>query len=315
MLPGMVQERQRFTVNVEVTVEVTDPAALTQAAMHVVETSMFAPEPRRSREQVVAAARDEVRTDLSAALEWVVEPDAILTTDEGLQFVGSTQSIAEVDLNGVNGTSDQPDFAKLFSVCRCARDDCDACSGFQLTPRTAVALWTVGQLLADQVYDDIAEHGDDPVSDDGGWNLLASYPRLTWRADAVWRRQAARAFDDLTDDLHAGHHPSPTCPGEEMALHLMLQMAEAAITDGWGVTPDDLDHLPEHSDDFAWDLALDVLLQDNDILNLFDERMDGIEDPDTDDNRTSGMGDYRPAAWFRPFRNATPRDGRRGFRR
>lgn len=58
-----------------------------------------------------------------------------------------------------------------------------------------------------------------------------------------------------------------------------------------------------------------MLLQDDDILDLFDDRMDGIEDPDSDHNRYMGMGDYRPEAWFRPFRNVTPRDGRRGFRR
>jgi len=39
------------------------------------------------------------------------------------------------------------------------------------------------------------------------------------RQDAVWRRQAARACDDLTDDIAAGRWPRPTCPGEEMALH------------------------------------------------------------------------------------------------
>jgi hypothetical protein len=58
------------------------------------------------------------------------------------------------------------------------------------------------------VYDDVAEHGDDPVTDDGTWATLSDYPRITWRQDAVWRRQAARALDDLTADLEAGRAPA-----------------------------------------------------------------------------------------------------------
>jgi hypothetical protein len=73
--------------------------------------------------------------------------------------------------------------------------------------------------------------------------------------------------------------------------------------------------LPGHDDDFDWDLAVDVLLQDEDILHLFDEQLDGIEDPESEENKRFRIGDYRPAAWFRPFQNATPRDGRRPFRR
>lgn len=58
-------------------------------------------------------------------------------------------------------------------------------------------------------------------------------------------------------------------------------------------------------------MLADVLLQDEDILHLFDERLDGIEDPCSEDNRMAGTGDYRPESWFRPFQNVTPRDGRR----
>jgi hypothetical protein len=82
-----------------------------------------------------------------------------------------------------------------------------------------------------------------------------------------------------------------------------------------GPPPEQLAALPGHADDYDWGLASEVLLQDDDILDLFDVRMDGIEDPESDYNRSMGMGDYRPQAWFRPFLSATPRDGRRGFRR
>jgi hypothetical protein len=177
-------------------------------------------------------------------------------------------------------------------------------------------LWAVAQLHADFAYTDVQQYGDAPVSEsDGGWVAFADYPRITWRQDAVWRRQAARAFDDLAEDLAGGNLPSPTCPGEEMAMHLMLRSAQGAAADGWGTPPESLAQMPEHSDDYDWDLAGDVLLQDEDILQLFDEQLDGIEDPQSEENQKYGIGDYRPEAWFRPFENATPRDGRRRFRR
>lgn len=94
----------------------------------------------------------------------------------------------------------------------------------------------------------------------------------------------------------------------------MLRSAQGAVADGWGVPPEKLVLLPEHGDDFDRDLAVDVLLQDEDILQLFDEQLDGIEDPETEENQRFPIGDYRPEAWFKPFQNATPRDGRRPFR-
>lgn len=97
-------------------------------------------------------------------------------------------------------------------------------------------MWAVAQILADQGYDDVAEFGDEPTidDDDNEWALFTRYPRITWRQDAVWRRQAARAYDDLTEDIAAGRWPLPRCAGEEMALHLMLQDVPAVVEDGWG---------------------------------------------------------------------------------
>lgn len=314
MLAGMKQEARRFRVSVELTVAVTDPASMIEEALGAVDAAFFAAERGRSASQVRAEARAEVRDDLAAAVQWVIDADAAVITDAGLQVVESTQVITEVGLDGAD-LATEPDFASLFASCQCGKDDCEECAGYQLTPRAAAALWSIAQLYADQVYDDVDEHGDDPVSDDDDWAVLAEYPRLTWRQDAVWRRRAARAFDDLAADLEAGRTPIPSCPGEEMALHLMLRTAEAALADGWGVPQELLTRLPEHPDDQAWDLAQDVMFQDSDILNLFEEHLDGIEDPESPDNRKAGMGDYRPEAWFRPFHNVPPRDGRRGFRR
>ena len=312
MLAVMGQRRRLFTISAEVTVEVTDAARVQQAALNQIEAAQFVSSAGRSPDEVRAETREEIGEDTAAALSWVTDADAIVVADDGLEIVSSHHSIIEA---GHEDARDEPDFSTLFPLCHCGAEDCDACSGFQLTPRTAAALWAVAQVHADFAYDDVHQHGDAPVTDDGTWAAFSEYPRITWTQDAVWRRQAARAFDDLTADLAAGHLPSPTCPGEEMALHLMLRSAQAAIADGWGPTPDLLAALPEHDDDHDWDIAPEVLMQDDDILSLFDEQMDGIEDPDTEANRGAGMGDYRPAAWFRTFLNMTPRDGRRHFRR
>ncbi|MEV6228106.1 hypothetical protein AB0L88_09590 [Saccharopolyspora shandongensis] len=173
----------------------------------------------------------------------------------------------------------------------------------------------MSQMLADQAYDDVIEHGDEAIENESAWNIFAEYPRITWRQDAVWRRQAARAFDDLAADLATGDWPLPRCPAEEMALHLTLRYAQAAVDDGWAGFDGPLKHVPEHPDDFEWDVLYDILFQDLDILSLFDMELDGIEDPETETNRSFGIGDYRPQAWFQSFNNMEPRDGRRPFRR
>jgi hypothetical protein len=312
MLHRMSQGRRRITVTAEVIVEVTDEAALEQAVLDDVDATEFHVEPGQSLADARAEARLDVR-DLAGAIAWIANAEDIIPDFPGVLVVASTQTVGEAG-SGPGG-DEMPDFATLFPLCHCGKDDCDACSGFQVTPRTAAVMWAVAQVLADFAYDDVIEHGDASIADENEWSLFGDYPRITWREDAVWRRQAARAFDDLTGDLEAGRWPRPICPGEEMAFHLTLRNARAAQEDGWGISADELAGLPEHGDDYDWDMAYEVLLQDDDILNLFDVQLDGVEDPDSDYNQFMGMGDYRPGAWFRPFLNVTPRDSRRPFRR
>ncbi|SCF18964.1 hypothetical protein GA0074695_4173 [Micromonospora viridifaciens] len=294
-------------------IEVTDVGALEQAVLDDVDATPFHAQPGHSEADARAEARQGVQGDPVGAVAWIANAEDMIPDFPGITVVGSTQRVA--DAEGDIEIDERPDFAKLFPLCTCGKGDCAACSEFQLTPPTAAVMWAVAQILADQAYDDVIEHGDDLVTDVGAWVLFGDYPRITWQQDAVWRRQAARAFDDLTADLDAGGRPRPTCPGEEMAFHLLLRNARDAQEDGWGMRPDELAMLPEHADDYDWDTAYEVLLQDDDILHLFDAQLDGVEDPDSDQNRFMRMGDYRPAAWFRPFSNATPRDGRRPFRR
>lgn len=301
-------------VSAEVIVEITDEAALERAVLEELAITEFSVNPGEKLADIRAEAQQDVKGDPAGAISWIAHADEMIPETRGVEVVWSSQTAAEVDQDGRELEPD-PDFTQLFPLCRCGKDDCDACSGFQVTPRIAAVLWNVAQILADHAYDDVHLYGDEPLVDEDGWMIFGDYPRITWRQDAVWRRQAARAFDDLTGDLEAGRSPRPTCPGEEMAFHLMLRSAEAAVDDGWGSLDETLQRLPEHADDYDWEMATEVLLQDTDILSLFNATLDGVEDPDTEYNKIMGMGDYRPTAWFRPFLNVTPRDGRRSFRR
>ncbi|MEU1502596.1 hypothetical protein [Streptomyces sp. NPDC005732] len=214
--------------------------------------------------------------------------------------------------------SQTPNYAALFPLreCDCGGkdEDCERC-GWQLTPRTADLLSTALSVLADQAFDDAPRLGDvhlpDALSD--GWGVFNRLPPLTWAADHRWRRRMARAFDDLADDLDKGRWPDPTCTAEEMALHLAIEDAPTYLVDR--IPGDEHHSLPQHEDDYSWDMCSELLFQDHDVLMLFNDSLSEIEDPDSPANQRLGMGDLRSAAWFSPFNASGARDPRRGFRR
>jgi hypothetical protein len=312
MASDRTQDR-RVKVTAEAIMEITDEAALEQATLDAIDSTEFLVNEGSTVGEVRAEQRDEVRSDSVAAVRWLADPSSLVQDLPGIQFVEGSHTVIEVDEDGLPRSLGL-DFAALFSLCQCDKESCDACSGYQMTPRTAAMLWTVGQVLADEAYGDIEEYGDEPICEAQAWAVFDEYPRITWQQNAVWRRQAARAFDDLTADLAAGKWPLPRCPGEEMALHLMLERAKLAVDDESADLSSMLARFPERSEDFDLDLH-DVLFLDLDILELFDPEVDGIEDPDSDGNRMRSMGDYRPQAWFEPFQHIDARDGRRPFRR
>lgn len=196
-------------------------------------------------------------------------------------------------------------------------EDCEICGSWQLTPRTAEMLYTALENLSDQAYDDVDEHGDDPVSGKNAddWYVLDRLPRITWGMNTDWRRQIAHACEDLARDLVAGDWPTPRSTAEEMVLHLAIEDApvylEMSEEDG------DARHhaLSEHRNDYDWDMCSELFFEDHDVLMLYDASLDGFEDPGNDLNQEYGMGDLRPAAWFRFFAHLEPRDPARGFRR
>jgi hypothetical protein len=305
----------RIKVEVELDIEVVDAAALQRAALAKIDAMKLVVDDGEDAEAIKDDERAEVRHGPGAALLSLLDPCDLIPDGAGIDCHSSMHGIG-ADAGDSSAREDRPDFDALFEVCHCGRDEsCQRCAGFQLTPRTAAILWRTAQVLGDQAYDDVKNNGDELVADSGEWAVFDEYPRTTFAQNAVWRRQAARSFDDLAGDLELGRWPQPTCPGEEMALHLILRLADAAVQDDWWDDLDELSAVAAHPDDLDWDMAGDCFFQDSDILALFDKRLDGIDDPDTEPNRLVGMGDYRPGAWFRAFNNMPARDGRRPFRR
>ena len=309
----MADDRARSYVRVvaETVFEVVDPSAAQAAAQRSILARSYEGGPAGRAEQV--ADLEDAANDVSRALLELAEPIGMFGDENGVIDLTSTISAELCDRQG-RLVQEEPPYADLFEVCACGKPECERCRSFQLTPRNAALLHTAASCLADAAYDDVEEHGDDPV-DKRGWMIFHDYPPLTFRENAVWRRQAARAFDDLAADLEGGDEPRPRCIGEEMALHLMLDWVRSVCDDEPEVRDEIVTGLLGHSDDYDWDLVFEHLFQDDDLSALFRPADDGIEDPDGETNRFLGMGDYRPPAWFDWFLNMPPRDGRRPFRR
>ena len=243
---GTAGRSLRVRVVADVIFEIADADAVERAALAKIDSLDFADPDDPSAESAESARRTE-RADVVSgpdrALLMLVEPHGMLPPN----LPGCDEQEAAVSAELVNSVGHDaagtflPDFQSIFSTCACGDDSCAECGGLQLTPRTAALLWSKAQLLADSAYDDVATHGDDPVKDDAYWNVFDRYPPLTFRQNAVWRRQCARAFDDLSNDLERGDLPTPTCAGEEMALHLMLEDAKAEADDGFLNNQDVLD--------------------------------------------------------------------------
>jgi len=201
-----------------------------------------------------------------------------------------------------------PPFAALFGAGSGEEDEEEVV----LTARDAAVLWDCALERADDAVCDIEAFGDAPVTEDGTWLIFDEFPGVTFGQSAHWRRQAARAFLDLADDLAAGQLPLPRCPAEELALHLILDAA-----DGWADDPDahplriPLADIPARAEDHDWEALRDTLFRDHDILALYDPAAAGIEDPADPRNQAITMGDYRTAAWFTWFASAQPRDPNR----
>ncbi|MFE9852243.1 hypothetical protein ACFYPN_26090 [Streptomyces sp. NPDC005576] len=234
------------------------------------------------------------------------------------------------DLKEVGQHAERPDFAALFEVeaPHCTDPECEQerCR-WQLTPRTAAALYEALRRLAGDARDHAEALGDRPLALGGigeGAGFFTRLPRVTFGADAEWRQRFVRAVEDIGSDLENGWWPEPSCTAEELALHLAIEDARAAVEaraaregrapEGGTLEeraatgfPGDVGR-PAHRDDDDFDGCAEMFFQDTDVLMLYDAGLDGVEDPEDEVNQRLHIGDLRPSVWFEPFLNVAPRE-------
>lgn len=161
-----------------------------------------------------------------------------------------------------------------------------------LSPRLAEALWVAATFLG-SVY-----------SERGSWHgLRAELPRIAdQHADEVWLQRFAECFDAVAfrlQDADRAPHLLASCTAEELALHIVIDVAEDCVADGTIQVSDDLPFDDERDRDF--DLAREVLFRDHDVLLLFNAAMDGIDDPDSELSIHHRFANLHPSKWFLPF--------------
>ncbi len=161
-----------------------------------------------------------------------------------------------------------------------------------LSPRMAWRLWATAIALADT------------YSDDDMLDLLeAELPPVAQRlADHVWMERFVSCFDTLATRLVRGGFESSqlaSCTGEEMALHLVIDLAESEAKDGVIPTNALLPEDAERDDDFEW--IREALFRDHDVLLLFNASLDGIEDEESELNQQYRLANLHPQQWFLPF--------------
>lgn len=174
----------------------------------------------------------------------------------------------------------QPDFATIY------RDD------WPITPRMAAHLWSAALFIADT-------HRDGTQLDMLRDELPPVARRLT---DDAWMRRFVSSFDALAARIATGGFASEqlaSCTAEEMALHLVIDLAAGFVADGILGTPQ---HLPAHGeDDTDFELAREMLFRDHDVLMLFNASLDGIEDESNELHEEFRFANLHPRDWFVTF--------------
>jgi hypothetical protein len=232
------------------------------------------------------ALADAARGGLVRAADSAEQVLAELPAEAGTAFRTAYDQV-RAGLDEIGELFDEDDEPGLdFSVLFPPLPDQD---DWQLTPRTASILHAVLSLLADHAYDDIELNGGAAVDGaDGEWTVFGELPRSTWQEDVDWRRQVARACDDLAGDIESGNLPAPRCHAEVAVTHLALgevvQWLDEADEDDLGQ-----ESLPEHPHDYDWEGCTAAFFR--------------------------GHAPRDEGPWFEWFGDAEPRDPERGFRR
>jgi hypothetical protein len=180
-----------------------------------------------------------------------------------------------------SGPSDaeQPDFASVY-----AGDEV-------VTPRLAAQLWGAAVYLSDT-------YCEDPQSE----LLMQELPPVAQRlADDAWLARFVSCFGALAVRLGAGlaSEQLASCTADEMALHMVIDLAEGFAADGITAIGGRLPRRGRADTDFDW--AREVLFRDHDVLMLFDVALDGIEDESGELTDQYRFANLHPRDWFTTF--------------
>ena len=198
-----------------------------------------------------------------------------------------------------------PDFAKLFPLTQGCAKDCGKCpkclaaeADAMFSPRNAVLMYECTEFLNDHLRQD----GD-------SWDALKGLlPRIARSKEPQFYARFVEIFDRFNKVLSQGEFPDPKSTAEEMALHIALDEMESRVDDAEHIEigkneilrfPEYDQSLPRSEDDFDTEILRMSLLQDQDILNLFEPSLDGIED--APDPYNLNLVNLHPTKWFDPF--------------
>jgi hypothetical protein len=151
------------------------------------------------------------------------------------------------------------------------------------------ALLTAVHVLIDQFLDDIvALQRGDHFADTGMADHLPS--TYCHRYDLLVAKRFLACVYTVAWKLQSPDPQVLACVGEELALHALIQSAEA-ILESKGASA-------------GFDLLRETAFEDEDYALLFDPQWDGIEDSER--GRRLGIANLRFDEWFKPFRKEAP---------
>jgi hypothetical protein len=172
-----------------------------------------------------------------------------------------------------------------------------------LTPRNAVRLAHELVVVVKSLEMDIAHFGGAPISEAnrGRSMILHELPRSSWGMSLDWREELLDAAVFLLGTLIAGELPEPRHPADEALLCLAITGADMRHGEPLETWPG-LDELPEYpADDDIMELIGELIGDEDMLMILAGGEFDGLEHPESADNRALRIGDYRPATWFIRF--------------
>ncbi len=159
-------------------------------------------------------------------------------------------------------------------------------TGEYLPPCKREAILTGASILLDQLTEDLAHL--DGGGDVAGTNMIRFLPpAFAPRYTARFARQVLACASAVADKLVQPGNRRLACVGEELALHALIDQAEAV--------------LEAAGEDAGLGDFREAATEDFDCLLLFEMRFDGFEDSPAADSL--GMTNLRFEDWFKPFRS------------